>query len=109
MLDRNFISEFILYLRGRSAFVGTLSLFAEYQQDLSIPLVSTQGIKIFCNPNSLNPLSSKEKYSHLLHCLLHSIFHFDLFYEETEKKYWNKAADIAIGNILFYFGLPSCM
>ncbi len=72
----------------------------EVEIDYGIETASTNGIKIFINPEYMNKLSEKEQIFVFAHEMFHIIFDHIARLEDKDPYYWNIATDAVINSIL---------
>ncbi|AFD25556.1 DUF2201 family putative metallopeptidase [Deinococcus gobiensis] len=94
-------------LRGRSAFFATLLLHAEFVPSREVVAASTDGERVYVNPEVAASLPADVLDGLLLHEVLHAALSHVPRRGPREKKRWNRAADLIVNGMVAAAGLPT--
>lgn len=89
-----------LRVRGDHPFFGTLALYAEFVVSDRIQTASTDGRKIWFNPNFIRKLDRKALCGLFLHELLHVALRHTGRRLQRDPHIWNIAADIVVNGMI---------
>jgi predicted metal-dependent peptidase len=89
-----------LRIRGDHPFFGTLALYAEFVVSDRIQTASTDGRKIWFNPNFIRKLDRKALCGLFVHELLHVALRHTGRRLQRDPHIWNIAADIVVNGMI---------
>lgn len=102
-LDVNFEkiwTRFLLKLKVQHPFFATVAMFASFRVDEQVEFAQTLDKSIVVNPHFLAPLSEDQRFSYILHQVLHLALGHLSRGQGHEQVLWNIAADISVNNII---------
>ncbi|MBB5232744.1 vWA domain-containing protein [Deinococcus budaensis] len=95
-----------LRLRGKSAFFATLLLHAEFVPSREVAAASTDGERVYVNPEVAASLPPDVLDGLLLHEVLHAALSHVERRGPRERRRWNRAADTIVNGMVAAAGLP---
>ncbi|WP_111977209.1 vWA domain-containing protein [Algibacillus agarilyticus] len=93
-------SQFLLYLRKNQPFFSTFAMYCQFKISMSVDFAETSGKTMHINSQFFESLSLAEKFSFLLHQVLHLSLQHPLRGQHKQTEIWNIAADIAVNLII---------
>jgi predicted metal-dependent peptidase len=97
---RNFGLGFYLNSKYSILFFATVAMFASFRIDELVDFAKTLDKTLVVNPEFLSSLSEDERFSYLLHQILHLALGHLTRGQGYEQVLWNIAADISVNNII---------
>lgn len=98
-LDKTW-TRFILHLKKVHPFFASVALFARFSISDRVELAHTQGKELIVAPGFLQNLSEEERFSYLLHQVLHLALNHPFRGINRNIEIWNVATDIVVNNII---------
>ncbi len=93
-------TRFLLKLKVQHPFFATVAMFANFRIDEKIEVAQTLEKGLSINPNFLASINEVERYSYLLHQVLHLALDHIGRGLGRDPLLWNIAADISVNNII---------
>lgn len=94
------LSATMLRLRRRSPYFSTLALYTNMVADKRVPIASTDGVRIYINPEKWMNYTNDQRDCILLHEVLHAALLHVTRRHERDPKIWNIAADVVVNGMI---------
>lgn len=93
-------TRFLLKLKAQHPFFATVAMFANFRLDEQVEVSQTLDKNLLINPLFLASISENERFSYLLHQVLHLALGHIARGQGRDQLLWNIAADISVNNII---------
>ena len=93
-------SRFLLKLKVQHPFFATVAMFAHFSLDEQVTVAQTLNKQVVINPHFLTSISEDQRFSYLLHQILHLALGHIPRGQGRNELLWNIAADISVNNII---------
>ena len=93
-------TRFLLKLKVQHPFFATVAMFAHFQVNDQVDIGKTLDKGLMVNPRFLASISENERFSYLLHQILHLALGHVARGHGRDELLWNVAADILVNNII---------
>jgi predicted metal-dependent peptidase len=93
-------TRFLLKLKVQHPFFATVAMFANFRLDEQVDVSQTLDKNLLINPVFLASISEDERFSYLLHQVLHLALGHLSRGKGRNELLWNIAADISVNNII---------
>lgn len=93
-------TRFLLKLKAQHPFFATVAMFANFRLDEQVDVSQTLDKNLLINPVFLGAISENERFSYLLHQVLHLALGHIARGQGRDELLWNIAADISVNNII---------
>jgi len=93
-------TRFLLKLKVQHPFFATVAMFAHFRLAEEVEISKTLNKHLLINPRFLISISEDERFSYMLHQVLHLALGHITRGQGRDELLWNVSADIAVNNII---------